>query len=128
MKSRVGTLKERNSFGENAVLYNGQRTASCVAVTNVICIAIGHTIFQKLLGEHVREFNNQKLQLLLGLKFFTGWQRTSISALMNFMYLRTFRQSDYVYKKGNRELIKNIYIVISGELEIIGSYDQNKEI
>lgn len=45
-ENTVGVIKPGISFGELGVLYGSERTASCVSLTDVYCIAIDCVIFQ----------------------------------------------------------------------------------
>lgn len=50
-ENTVGVIKPGISFGELGVLYGSERTASCVSLTDVYCIAIDATVFQEILGD-----------------------------------------------------------------------------
>ena len=123
---QVGLINPGISFGEIGVLYDANRTASCIALTQVICLSLDQKIFQRVLGDHVRALNNVRLSYLSGLKMFQNWDRTSLSGLLTHVYLRTPKHHEYVYQEG--DINKNIYIVVEGELEIIAHFELKKEI
>jgi CRP-like cAMP-binding protein len=123
---KVAEMKPGMGFGEIGVLYGANRTASCVCLTEVYVMAIDHKIFQKILGDHVRELNLMRIQFLSNLKIFQGWDRGSLGGLLNHIYVRSPKHSSYIYKKGQDN--KNIYIVVTGELEIVAEYDEKLEL
>lgn len=123
---QVAVIKPGISFGEIGVLYGANRTASCVALNEVFCLAIDNKIFQKILGDYVRDLNNMRIQFLSNLKIFQNWDRGSLGGLLTHIYLRSPKHSTYIYQNG--ESNKNIYIVVTGELEIVAEYNQKQEL
>lgn len=61
-----------------------------------------------------------RLKYLSALKLFSAWDHASLAGLLNYIYLRTPKHGSYVYRKGEEN--NNIYIVVSGELEITIDY------
>jgi CRP-like cAMP-binding protein len=123
---QVAVIKAGISFGEIGVLYGENRTASCIAINDVYVIAIDHEIFQYILGDNVRDMNIFRIQMLMSLKIFQNWDRAALATLLKYIYIRSPKHSEYIYKKGEQNL--NIYIVVTGELEIVAEYDQKKEL
>lgn len=117
----VAVLKPGVSIGEIGVLYNSNRTASCIALTDVYVIAIDQGIYQKILGDYVRDMNEMRIRVLSNLKLFQNWDRISLVGLLKHLYLRSPKHSSYIYRAG--EVNQNIYIVAEGELEIVADYD-----
>lgn len=118
----MAVIKPGVSFGEIGVLYNSNRTASCIALNDVYVIAIDQEIFQKILGDYVRDMNDMRINFLSNLKIFQNWDRGSLGGLLTHIYLRSPKHSSYIYQKG--DINQNIYIVVTGELEIVAEYDQ----
>ena len=79
-------------------------------------MSIDHWNFQNILGEYVKGMNLKRFRLLRKVKIFYGWDRPKLGGLFNHIYVRSPTHSSYVYKKGDTDA--NIYIIVSGQLEI----------
>ena len=91
----------------------------------MICIVLQGFIFNKVLGNHVRKFNKIRIGHLKNLKLFAEWDRPALYSLLTYMYVRNPSINQYVYRKGDTN--ENIYIVISGELDLVIDFDYEKE-
>jgi len=69
----------------------------------------------------VRDLNLNRIKFLSNLKIFENWDRGGLDGLLKHIYLRSPKHSTYLYKKG--EINLNIYIVVTGELEIVAEYN-----
>jgi CRP-like cAMP-binding protein len=104
------------SFGELGVLYGTNRTASCVPLQKVTLLCLEGEIFKSILGDHLRELNRVKFDILSKLKIFFGWDRSELTGLLSHIYLRSPDHNSYVYKRG--ESNSNLYIILEGEVEL----------
>lgn len=105
------------SFGELGVLYGTNRTASCVALNKVTVIGLGSEVFKDILGDHIRDLNRQRFDILAKIKIFLGWDRSKLGGLLNHIFVRSPNHLSHVYRRG--DVNQNIYIIISGEIEIM---------
>jgi CRP-like cAMP-binding protein len=104
------------SFGELGVLYGTNRTASCVPIQKVILLRLEGEIFKAILGDHLRELNRVKFDILSKLKIFFGWDRSELTGLLSHIYLRSPDHNSYVYRRG--DVNTNLYIILEGEVEL----------
>lgn len=104
------------SFGELGVLYGENRTASCVALNKVTVISLGSEIFKEILGDHIRDLNAHRFDILSKIKIFLGWDRSKLGGLLSHIFVRSPNHLTHVYQRG--QVDQNIYIIISGEIEI----------
>lgn len=104
------------SFGELGVLYGTNRTASCVPLSKAILLCLEGEIFRAILGDHLRELNRVKFDILSKLKIFFNWDRSELTGLLSHIYLRSPDHNSYVYKRG--DINANLYIILEGEVEL----------
>ena len=81
--------------------------------------------FQSTLGEHVLSLNRERFDILTNTKLFYQWDWARLGGILNHIYVRNPDHSSYVYKKGAKDL--NIYVIVSGELEITVPYEYMDE-
>jgi CRP-like cAMP-binding protein len=112
----LGFMKRGDAFGELGVLYGENRTASCVAIEKVTVIGFSSEIFKDILGDYVKDLNRQRFEILAKIKIFLGWDRSKLGGLLNHILVRAPNHLSHVYQRGQTN--QNIYIIISGEIEI----------
>jgi CRP-like cAMP-binding protein len=61
--------------------------------------------------------NRQRIELLSQLKIFQNWDYAKLGGILNNVYVRSPLHGTIVYKAG--EINANIYVVVSGELEVL---------
>jgi CRP-like cAMP-binding protein len=91
----------------------------------VKCLGLSDYIFKRVLGGYVKRLNEMRLKFLGEMKMFVGWDKGSLGGLLNHMYIRNPLMNEDIYCKG--DINRNIYIVISGELEILIDFDEFQE-
>ena len=57
---------------------------------------------------------------------FNGWEGAHLAGLLSNLYIRTPKHGHYVYRTGDKD--NNIYLIASGELEILAVYDEDQNI
>lgn len=120
----MAILKAGISFGELGVLYQTNRTASCIALTKVTVMSIHYKIFQAILGDYIKNLNRKRFEYLSKLRIFNGWDRSKLGGLLNHIYVRQPMHSEYIYKTGGYD--QNIYVIITGEVEITIECDEER--
>lgn len=129
MKKLIVTLRTGDSFGEAGVLlgtnryYNisSIRSASCISLEGCVCLTFERKVFSDVLEHHFSEYNNARSLMLSRLHIFKDMDRNSLMSLLNYSKVVNYLRGTYVYKRGERE--NNIYIIVSGEFEIVYPYD-----
>ena len=96
----MAVMKAGISFGELGVLYQTNRTASCIALTKVTVISLDFKIFQAILGDYIKNLNKTRFENLSKLRIFNGWDRAKLGGLLNHIYVRQPMHSEYIYKTG----------------------------
>ncbi|CAG9327699.1 unnamed protein product [Blepharisma stoltei] len=104
-------------FGEQALIYNNERTASIVAIDNVKCVGIGREKLSKVLGNHLEHIIYQN-SIMIAL------ERSSILRLLKKDQLLRIADAIHISKCLPGEIIipKNtrkglfIFIVLNGSL------------
>lgn len=117
-KPKLKIIQKKKSLKK--ISHKKFRTASCIAETKTSCISLDHEIFKLILANHVRELNKKRLLYLSNIKLFRNWDRPSLAGLLSYLYLRNPKHGTYLYEEGTEN--NNIYIVVSGELELVANY------
>lgn len=92
-----------------------------MALGKVTVLALDSESFATVLGDHVRSMNRHRFELLSSTKLFWEWDYSVLSVLLNHIYVRSPKHGSYVYKRGDED--DNIYVIVSGELEITCVYE-----
>lgn len=88
-------------------------------LTQTILLGIDHIPFRHILADYVKEMNKNRFEILSKLKIFQGWDRAKLGGLLNHIYIRSPLRSSYIYEAGQKD--ENIYVVVSGECEIMAT-------
>lgn len=92
------------------------RTASCVTESRTILLEMDASPFKEFLADEVKQLSNLRIYLFSNLYLFQNWEKSKIGVLRTHTKVETHLANNYIYKKGDKN--DNLYVVISGEVEI----------
>ncbi|CAD8190962.1 unnamed protein product [Paramecium octaurelia] len=110
-------LKQSDSFGERALLYNAPRSASVRAVGDCAFWAIDRNLFRKMIEDmrmHEFEENRQFVENLKSFEFLTFDQRTAISSVL---FTVQFKKGEIIVQQD--ETATSFFIIKKGSVSVI---------
>ncbi|CAD8125704.1 unnamed protein product [Paramecium sonneborni] len=110
-------LKQSDSFGERALLYNAPRSASVRAVGDCAFWAIDRNLFRKMIEDmrmHEFEENRQFVENLKSFEFLTFDQRSAISSVL---FTVQFKKGEIIVSQG--ESATSFFIIKKGSVSVI---------
>lgn len=79
-------------------------------------LTIPREIFMKTVGELRKKVNYHRLEILMKVPLFQGWQISRLSALYKHFIKLEFGYKETVYKEGCED--DRIYVIMKGEVEV----------
>jgi len=125
LEHSLATITKGHSVGELGVIYNSQRSASCIPITVVRCIRMPGKHFQNVIGYKVRNYNSKRFSVLTDIHLFSNMDKSTLGGILNYIKILFPSNGSYIYKTG--DIDQNIYIVITGELEFTYNYYIKKQ-
>lgn len=113
----IRTLTKGDYFGEQALLYGSQRTATVCAIDNATCLALNREELDGCLGESLSLiiYKNSMRIALSNNKYLKKLDKTQTENLINSMEVQSFKNGDIVIQE--KKMIKNqIYVIVKGNL------------
>ncbi|CAK84769.1 unnamed protein product (macronuclear) [Paramecium tetraurelia] len=110
-------LKQSDSFGERALLYNAPRSASVRAVGDCAFWAIDRNLFRKMIEDmrmHEFEENRQFVENLKSFEFLTFDQRSAISSVL---FTVQFKKGEIIVQQD--ETATSFFIIKKGSVSVI---------
>ncbi|KAJ7341420.1 hypothetical protein JRQ81_005495 [Phrynocephalus forsythii] len=112
-------------FGELAVLYNCQRTATVTALTGVQLWAIDRQTYRTIVTENAKRRRAQVLAGLRGVKPLQGLSDAALSQLLDSAEERTFLPHEVIIQQGDEG--RTFFFVLSGQVEVTRNVDGHEE-
>ncbi|XP_015743271.2 cGMP-dependent protein kinase 2-like [Python bivittatus] len=112
-------------FGELAVLYNCQRTATVMALTVVQLWAIDRQIYRSIITENAKRKRALALAGLRGVKPLQGLSDAALSQLLDSAEERTFTPNEVIIQEGDEG--RAFFFILTGEVEVTRNVDGQEE-
>ncbi|XP_020663994.1 cGMP-dependent protein kinase 1 [Pogona vitticeps] len=112
-------------FGELAVLYHCQRTATVTARTGVQLWAIDRQAYRTIVTESAKRRRAQVLAGLRGVKPLQGLSDAALSQLLDSAEERTFAPNELIIQEGDEG--RTFFFVLSGQVEVTRNVDGQEE-
>ncbi|CBY37051.1 unnamed protein product [Oikopleura dioica] len=112
-------------FGELAIMYNCQRTATITSKTDVTLWKLHRTAFQTVVKAAGEEKLEQKYQLLKSQKDLSGLKESNLRKIADCLEEERFDDKDPIIKQG--EVGDNFYIIRTGSVRITVNTDGDEE-
>ncbi|XP_053106783.1 cGMP-dependent protein kinase 1-like isoform X2 [Hemicordylus capensis] len=113
---QLRTLLPGDVFGELAVLYNCQRTATVAALTPVQLWAIGRQTYRTIITENAKQQRAEVLAGLRGVKPLQGLSDAALSQLLDSAEERTFTHNEQIIQEGDEG--RTFFFILSGQVEV----------
>ena len=105
-------------FGEQALLYNTQRTATVSALGKITLLSLGREDLVTALGSHLQQIiyrNSQRIAIEKS-KALKALTKSQIEAAINQMKIQTYQAGQVVIGRGSRKG-RSIFIVLKGAIK-----------
>ncbi len=112
----VGHAGEGKSFGELSLLYTSPRAASVVAESKGTIYRVDQKTFRYIMQSQTLQTENDKKDLLKGVKFFSLLDPTDINKLVHTMVPRVFEAGEYIVRKGEEG--DTFYVIQEGKVRV----------
>ncbi|XP_061481930.1 cGMP-dependent protein kinase 1-like isoform X2 [Rhineura floridana] len=112
-------------FGELAVLYNCQRTATVTALTPVQLWAIDRQTYRTIITENAKRKRAEVLAGLRRVKPLQGLSDAALSQLLDSAEERTFANSEVIIQEGDEG--RTFFFILSGQVEVTRSVEGQEE-
>ena len=112
----VVKLTYGQSFGELALIEDGPRQASVMAINECSCAVIGKQDYLSSLKEIETRALNRKISSVQQLPFLQHWTKGQMTRLIYSFTDKSFSRGQIVYNEGENS--ENIYMVKEGEFEV----------
>lgn len=117
-------LKDGDTFGELALIQNGKRTATAVAIERSELFVLNGVTFREILKK-INEIDlNEKLNLLKSNALFSLLGNNKLKAISSIMINCIFKGGETILYKN--DLGDSIYIIKSGEVQCLDKDEDNK--
>ena len=113
---KVGKAGKGNSFGELALLYTCPRAATVTAHKDATLFRVDQNTFRYILQNQTKKSQQEKLDLLRGIEFFSQLSKYDLEKLSKVMVPVVFSPDDYLVRKG--EMGHEFYVIQEGEVLI----------
>nr|XP_056708801.1 cGMP-dependent protein kinase 2-like [Euleptes europaea] len=122
---QLRTLLPGDVFGELAVLYNCQRTATVVALTPVQLWAIDRQTYRTIITENAKRRRAEILAGLRGAKPLQGLSDAALSQLLDTAEERTFAPNEMIIQEGDEG--RTFFYILSGKVEVTMNVEGQEE-
>ena len=120
-------LKDGETFGELALIQNGKRTATAVAIEKSEIFILNGVTFREMLKKINETDLNEKLNLLKSNALFSMLENNKLKAISSKMINCVFKGGEIIVNKN--DIGDSIYIIKSGEVQCLDTdHDNNNKI
>jgi len=92
------------------------RSATCITIKGCLLLEISGSVFREIMGEEIRQLTSLRVLLMSKILLFKPWDWNKVAALRSHTKMKKLYNGEHVYSIGEHD--ENIYIVVSGELEL----------
>ena len=102
-------------FGDQALIYNSPRTATCQAVTQVVCLSIDRASLNSALGSQLQQiiFKNSQSIIINHDSFLKKLSEIQASKLIDSMIIEIYKQNEVIISKDSRKC-DQILMILKG--------------
>ncbi|XP_077186469.1 cGMP-dependent protein kinase 2-like [Paroedura picta] len=122
---QLRTLLPGDVFGELAVLYNCQRTATVVALSPVQLWALDRQTYRTIVTENAKRRRAEILAGLRGVKPLQGLSDAALSQLLDTAEERTFAPNEMIIQEGDEG--RTFFYILSGQVEVTMNVEGREE-
>jgi cGMP-dependent protein kinase len=119
-------LKEWETFGELALIQNGKRTATAIAIERCELFVLNGVTFREMLKKINETDLNEKIDSLKSNALFSLSGNNKLKALSNIMIKCTFKGGETIVYKN--DLGDSIYIIRVGEVQCLDYDEENNKV
>ena len=119
-------LKDWETFGELALIQNGKRTATAMAIEKSELFVLNGINFREILKKINETDLNEKLDLLKTNALFSALGNNKLKAISSIMINCIFRGGETIVYKN--DIGDSIYIIKSGEVQCLDKNEDNNKI
>ncbi|KAM3143111.1 Cyclic nucleotide-binding domain-containing protein 2 [Paramecium bursaria] len=113
---KVGQVETEGSFGEIALTNFIPRQATIVCREDTHFIKLSREAFNKFLSEYYNRIQAKNFQFLKSINVFSDWPDAELSQIQYHMEPLEYSMNSVIYKEF--EIIKGVYFVLEGQIEI----------
>jgi cAMP-dependent protein kinase regulator len=112
----VGHAGAGKSFGELSLLYTTPQPPSLIAESKGTLYRVDQKTFRYIMQSQTLQTENDKKDLLKGVKFFSPLDPTDVNKLVHTMIPRVFEAGEYIVKKGEEG--DTFYVIQEGKVRV----------
>jgi cGMP-dependent protein kinase len=114
----IRRMEKGDYFGDQALLYGSARTASVVALEDVVCLGLSSEELSRCFGTSIRQIiykNSIKIAFEKNL-LLKKLDKQQTENIINFMQVKSFKKGEIVIPAGS-EKSENLIVVVKGEVK-----------
>ncbi|CDS37285.1 cGMP dependent protein kinase 1 [Echinococcus multilocularis] len=115
----IGQMEVGRAFGEMALLYNCNRTASVKALTNAKFWTLDRRVYQQIMMNSSVHKHKENFQFLLSVSDFKNLSQRKLHKLADVLELIYYPGNEYIIRQG--EVGETFFIIHSGQVKITQS-------
>uniref|UniRef100_A0A5K3F244 non-specific serine/threonine protein kinase n=2 Tax=Mesocestoides corti TaxID=53468 RepID=A0A5K3F244_MESCO len=115
----IGQMEVGRAFGEMALLYNCNRTASVRALTNAKFWTLDRRVYQQIMMNSSLHKHKENLQFLMSVSDFKNLSQRKLHKLADVLELIYYPGNEYIIRQG--EVGETFFIIHSGQVKITQS-------
>ncbi|CAD8120822.1 unnamed protein product [Paramecium sonneborni] len=123
---KVGKIEQGGSFGEIALTNSLPRQATIVCAENCQFIKLSREAFNKFLSEYYTRIQNKNFMFLKSINIFNDWSDADVGLIQYHLQNFEYSMNTLIFREG--ELIKGVYFIVSGMVEIQQKSKQDTKI
>nr|VZH95894.1 unnamed protein product [Spirometra erinaceieuropaei] len=120
----LGRMEVGRAFGEMALLYNCNRTASVRALTNAKFWTLDRQVYQQIMMISSLHKHKENLNFLQSVPVFKKLSQHKLHKLADVLEQLCYEQDDYIIRQG--EVGETFFIIQSGEVQITQFQDPDQ--
>ncbi|VDM15645.1 unnamed protein product [Hydatigera taeniaeformis] len=115
----IGQMEVGRAFGEMALLYNCNRTASVKALTNAKFWTLDRRVYQQIMMNSSVHKHKENFQFLLSVSDFKNLSQRKLHKLADVLELIYYSGNEYIIRQG--EVGETFFIIHSGQVKVTQS-------
>ncbi|KAL5969804.1 cGMP-dependent protein kinase 2 [Taenia solium] len=115
----IGQMEVGRAFGEMALLYNCNRTASVKALTNAKFWTLDRRVYQQIMMNSSVHKHKENFQFLLSVSDFKNLSQRKLHKLADVLELIYYPGNEYIIRQG--EVGETFFIIHSGQVKVTQS-------
>jgi cGMP-dependent protein kinase len=114
--SEIKKFTKGEYFGDQALIYNSPRTATCVAISQVVCLSIDRTSLNSALGSHLQQiiFKNSQSIIINRDNYLKKLSEIQSNKMIDSMLIQNFKPSEVIIPKDSSKC-DQILMILKGK-------------